>query len=217
MDTTRFSRHRRTHIVPRWVSLTLLWAVLTTLLPLNSAPVHAATYTITAAMPKFTADNIGKWQLNHHALHSGDALRLTPLTENRPVPSRAGSAFLRDRVTLAEDRSFNAYFEMQISDPGTPYGQSGADGLVFTLQPISNTAVSFGGMAYEGLNPSVGIEFDTWHNSEWYVLDPDDNHVGLNILVRAIGYRSQPEVISPRLKLIYRTRQSVSCLSMITR
>jgi hypothetical protein len=132
-------------------------------------------------MPEFTPDNIESWQLNRDAQYSNKAIQLTPLTTYRPVPSRSGSAFLKDRVTLDENRSFNAYFTFQISEPGTTYGLTGADGLVFTIQPSANTVVSPGGMGYQSIAPSVGIEFDTWRNDESHILDPDHNHVGLDI------------------------------------
>lgn len=44
----------------------------------------------------------------------------------------------------------------------------GADGIVFVMQTVGLDAVGTGGgsVGYEGISPSVGIEFDTWQNPE---------------------------------------------------
>ena len=43
----------------------------------------------------------------------------------------------------------------------------GEDELVFVLKDKSNSSVGNygGGMGYEGISPSFGIEFDTYYNS----------------------------------------------------
>jgi hypothetical protein len=56
----------------------------------------------------------------------------------------------------------------------------GADGLVFVVQTVANTAGGAGGgIGYQGLPKSVGIEFDTWNNGWWD--DYNGNHVGIDI------------------------------------
>lgn len=43
---------------------------------------------------------------------------------------------------------------------------SGADGIAFVIQPLSSDqGGSGGGIGYEGISPSLAIEFDTWYNS----------------------------------------------------
>lgn len=148
-------------------------AILMLVLLLAAPSAKAATFTITAAIPAFNSTNIMAWQLNASAQLVGSAIRLTPA-----VPQANGSAFFKNRVSLANQRSFSSYFVLQFSQPSTPP----ADGIVFTLQTQSNDASSSGGgLGYKGIKPSVGIEFDTWKNVEDGINDPNANHVGLNV------------------------------------
>ncbi|MDX2222965.1 MAG: PEP-CTERM sorting domain-containing protein [Rhodospirillaceae bacterium] len=89
--------------------------------------------------------------------------------------SQAGSAFSTSTVSLASDASFSTSFRFRFTDQQN----SGADGIVFAVQTVSNQAGGIGGgIGYFGINNSVGIEFDNWFNGG---SDPDDNHVGVNI------------------------------------
>ncbi|PCK00752.1 MAG: PEP-CTERM sorting domain-containing protein [Alteromonadaceae bacterium] len=96
--------------------------------------------------------------------------------------SQSGSAFLKDSISLDNQASFSAAFDFRITNPqgiSDSDGQ-GADGIVFTVQSVSNTAGgSGGGIGYQGLTKSVGVEFDTWDNGSWD--ENDGNHVGINI------------------------------------
>jgi hypothetical protein len=94
----------------------------------------------------------------------------------------AGSAFLSEPVILKDNSSFSTSFSFQITDPG---GSSidddgpGADGFVFVIQAVSDKIVGGAGgdIGYSGIDKSVGIEFDTYYNSD---RDDDGNHVGIN-------------------------------------
>src|SRR5262249_29589623 len=56
----------------------------------------------------------------------------------------------------------------------------GADGFVFVVQPVSSSiGASGGGLGYQGVTPSVGVEFDTFHNGE--NSDPSSNHLGIDV------------------------------------
>jgi len=99
--------------------------------------------------------------------------RVLRLTNNY---GQSGSAFLTNPFSLASDASFSSYFEFQY----TNQGNSGADGIVFTVQTVSNTAGGGGGgIGYEGLSPSIGVEFDNWDNGS---CDGNNgNHAGINV------------------------------------
>ncbi|MEO8349333.1 MAG: L-type lectin-domain containing protein [Acidobacteriota bacterium] len=101
-------------------------------------------------------------------------LRLTNST------GQSGSAFLTNTFSLASDASFSTFFSFQISNPvgiGDSDG-AGADGIVFAVQTVSNTAGGAGGgIGYAGINPSVGVEFDTFNNSE----PGGGNHIGIDL------------------------------------
>lgn len=99
--------------------------------------------------------------------------RVLRLTNNY---GQAGSAFLTNPFSLAADASFSSYFEFQFTNQGS----GGADGIVFTVQNVSNTAGGGGGgIGYDGLSPSIGVEFDNWDNG---ACDGNNgNHAGINL------------------------------------
>lgn len=125
-------------------------------------------------------NDVSNWQLN------GQSEFLTPnadgvlrLTNNT---GQSSSAFSLNTISLSADVSFSAAFQFLMHSPifGDPYdGGPGADGLVFSLQTVSNTAGGAGGgIGYQGINNSVGIEFDSYFNNGF---DINGNHVGVNI------------------------------------
>lgn len=116
-------------------------------------------------------------QLNGSAAQAGNVLRVTPATTGQ-----SGSVFSTSAISLASDVSFSSAFRFRIGNSGgiCDTDGCGADGLVFTVQTVSNTAGGVGGgIGYSGLANSVGIEFDTWNNGGWD--DYNGNHVGIDI------------------------------------
>jgi len=104
----------------------------------------------------------------------GAVLRLTKASY-----SQAGSVFSKTKVSTAK---FSTFFQFRITQPGN----GGADGLAFVVQPVSSSAgTEGGGLGYENIPTSIGVEFDTYYNSDKN--DPDDNHVGININGRFNG------------------------------
>lgn len=104
-------------------------------------------------------------------------LRLTPATTGQ-----SGSTFSTSAVSLASSASFSSAFRFRITSSGGICDSDGcgADGIVFAVQTVSNTAGGAGGgIGYYGLSNSVGIEFDTWDNGWWDGYD--GNHVGVDI------------------------------------
>jgi hypothetical protein len=91
-----------------------------------------------------------------------------------------GSAFVTNTFSLAADASFSTFFSFQIRNPvgiGDADGP-GADGIVFAVQTVSNTAGGGGGgIGYAGITNSVGVEFDTFNNGE----PGGGNHVGIDL------------------------------------
>lgn len=116
-------------------------------------------------------------QINGDAAQVGDVLRLTSA-----LGGQAGSAFATNAIALSADVSFSAFFSFNIFGSGG-FGDSdglGADGLVFTMQTVSNSAgTGGGGIGFDGLGESLGVEFDTWDNGT--PTDPNGNHVGVNL------------------------------------
>lgn len=121
--------------------------------------------------------SVAGMQLNGSAHQAGSALRLTSSGSYQ-----SGSAFSTNAVSLASNASFSSAFRFQMTaSAGICDGDGcGADGLVFVVQTVSNTAGGAGGgIGYDGLSKSVGIEFDTWNNGWWD--DNNGNHVGIDI------------------------------------
>lgn len=97
----------------------------------------------------------------------GDCYRLT-----QALTSQAGSLWFQNKITLASDLTIEADIYLGSIDAG------GADGIAFVLQPIcSGLGVLGGGIGYQGINPSIAVEFDTWQNGGFN--DPVADHIGL--------------------------------------
>ncbi|MFM6199294.1 MAG: Calx-beta domain-containing protein, partial [Dolichospermum sp.] len=124
--------------------------------------------------PDFTLNGVAKQTLDIN--NTNPVLRLTDGL------GQSGSAFLTNRISLENNASFSTAFQFQISNPqgiADNDGQ-GADGLVFVVQTVANnTGGRGGGIGYSGINPSLGIEFDTYKNGS--IDDDSGNHVGINI------------------------------------
>lgn len=56
--------------------------------------------------------------------------------------------------------------------------EDGADGITFAFQPVSTTLREVGeGIGLQDMQPSLGIEFDTWQNIN--LDDPEFDHVAI--------------------------------------
>lgn len=121
----------------------------------------------------------------------GVVLRLTEAAANQ-----SGSAFSSATINA---QTFSTYFEFRITDPGGGLFDgntlSGADGIVFVVQSVSSDIGGAGqGMGYDGITPSIGIEFDTWHNS--YNNDPSSNHAAIDINGEVNHGAGSPDTLS---------------------
>lgn len=134
-----------------------IYATLVATCSLLNAKIALAQTSITAAFSDFSSGNINAFQLNQAAaLTSGNTLRLTPTSE-----TQAGSAFWKYRVNLPPDRSFSTHFSFQITNPGGGMnaGETGADGIVFIIQSVSNSAGTSGsGIGFEGIGAAAANE-----------------------------------------------------------
>lgn len=96
-----------------------------------------------------------------------DTVRLT-----EAVGNQSGFVWSQNLVNFEQDFNLEAELYLGTQDA------SGADGIAFVVQPISNDEGTLGGgIGYAGISPSLAIEFDTWWNSG---NDPiQDDHVAL--------------------------------------
>ena len=113
--------------------------------------------------------------INGNAAQSGNALRLTPANFGQ-----SGSAFSTSTVSLASNASFSTYFQFRFTNPGGACDGlgCGADGLVFVVQTVgNNVGGAGGGIGYDGIPNSLGVEFDTWNNGG--IDNNSSNHIGI--------------------------------------
>lgn len=116
-----------------------------------------------------------------------DVLRVTPAQY-----SSSGSVFSTAPVVLGADVSFSTRFTFNFN---TQLG-GGADGLVFVVQTNSNSVGGLGGgIGYQDIPNSVGIEFDNWNNGD--IDGYSDNHVGINLIgsVNSVSRIESPYVL----------------------
>lgn len=96
---------------------------------------------------------------------AGNCFRLTGLSVNQ-----TGGLFYNNKILLSQD--FDLEFDINFGDRD----QNGADGLAFVLQNSGTTSGQSGeGLGYQGLRPSLAVEFDTWQNA----YDPPFDHIGI--------------------------------------
>jgi len=155
------------------LSLLALLLIIQVAIPGVGSSVYAADDNfITFKYDSFSDD--GRLKTNGVTSYNNGRLRLTPAAEQK-----WGTAFNMERVSLKNDRSFSSYFTFELSGGGG-VSPGWADGIVFTVQTFSNAAgAAGGGMGYQGIQQSVGIEFDTWNNGTG-LGDPSSNHIGIN-------------------------------------
>jgi len=97
----------------------------------------------------------------------GDCYSLTP-----DVNWKLGSVWYADQIDLSKD--FDLEFDLNFGAKDV-----GADGIVFVLQNVGNRAIGLagGGLGFDGFSPSLGIEFDTYQNSN--IGDPAQDHIAI--------------------------------------
>lgn len=105
--------------------------------------------------------------LNGSAIANDSCYQLTPL-----VNWQVGSIWNAEKINLNE--SFKVSVDLFVGCNDT----EGADGLVFGLQPVS-TSIGMGGgdLGFGNVEPSLGIEFDTYQNLDFS--DPFFDHIAI--------------------------------------
>lgn len=139
----------------------------------GSAPALAATVFNFANF-----NNCTTLQINGNAACTGGVLRVTPAQF-----SQSGSVFSTTLIPLGAGAQFSTFFSFNINaSGGSSDGDGlGADGIVFVVQPVASTVGGGGGgIGYQGIPTSLGVEFDTWNNGAGFG-DPDGNHVGIDL------------------------------------
>jgi len=83
----------------------------------------------------------------------------------------SGSAWYKKAIDL------NAPFAMEVCLVLGCKDDEGADGIVFVFTPFARTGFWGEGMGFAGIQPSLGIEFDTYQN--YHLGDPVEDHISV--------------------------------------
>ncbi len=123
-------------------------------------------YVLFLLLPKYLT---AQFILNGSATQSSDrCYQLTPDQLNK-----AGSIWNATKINLNE--SFDVVLDIKF---GCKDG-NGADGIVFGFQPLSTSVGSVGqGLGFLNVQPSIGIEMDTYQNTN--LSDPIFDHISIN-------------------------------------
>lgn len=121
-----------------------------------------------------------QFQLNGNAVQlDTKCYQLTPDAE-----WKMGTMWNTTKVNL------NNSFDIQ-ADLNLGCDDNGADGIVFGLQQQNTSAGSAGGgLGFEGIKPSIGVEFDTYQNGG----DPSYDHIA--IIKNGIVYHDQVNTLT---------------------
>lgn len=93
-------------------------------------------------------------------------------TLTQAVQTQSGSVWNGTKINL--NTSFDFWFNVYLGCNDA----TGADGIVFMLQPISTSVGATGeGMGFSGVSPSIGITLDTWQNNA--LNDPSYDHISI--------------------------------------
>ena len=124
-----------------------------------------------AATVEYNLLSANRLQLSGSAGWLGSQIQLTADERNQ-----AGGVYWRCPLEITDEMSFAVQLEFHITGE---MGTAGADGVALVLQADQAGAASVGktggAMAFGGVAPGVGIEFDSWQNLH----DPNNNHVGV--------------------------------------
>ncbi len=108
------------------------------------------------------------------------------LTQN--INASVGSIWEQTAIDLNQDQIWEVNLNFGCND------SNGADGIVFIMHSVPNvTGASGGTIGYNGINPSIAIEFDTWQNADRQ--DPTFDHLGL--MVDGDGFHSTGDLVGP--------------------
>ena len=114
---------------------------------------------ILSSISLFSQTNCSDFKLSDFKINGSTTVTTNEATLTQAIGSQGGSIWSNQKIDLSKD--FKISTELNF---GTRDG-SGADGIAFVLQPLSSDlGGSGGGLGYQGISPSIAVEFDTWFN-----------------------------------------------------
>ncbi len=138
-----------------------------------------------------------QYVLNGDATQSGNCFTLTP-----NVTWKSGSVWYLDKVDIGE--GFEIYYDIFLGCTDA----MGADGIAFVLQQVSTSVGSQGeGIGYQGIAPSLAVEFDTHQN--FNRSDPANDH--LAIMRDGIVNHSTPNNLAGPTSILATSQNAEDC------
>jgi gliding motility-associated-like protein len=114
----------------------------------------------------------------------GDCYQITP-----DAPGQTGNIFSQNPINLTQPFYEEATFFYGCKDA------NGADGIVFILATTNTiTGTGGGGLGYEGITPSIAIEYDDYFNGNY--ADPTADHVAV-VSMGSVNHGASTGLVAP--------------------
>ena len=139
----------------------------------------------------FIISNLTTLSAQYTTNGSATELNESCIRVTQAITTQVGSAFFNEPLDLSQPFSFSGTMFFGNDD-------AGADGMTFILatDPTAQ-GMSGGGVGYEGITPSLIVEFDTWQNTE--IGDVAEDHMG--IMSNGVADHNAPETLTPLVVL----------------
>jgi gliding motility-associated-like protein len=120
----------------------------------------------------FSQTNCSDFKLSDFKINGSTTITNNEATLTRAIVDQGGSIWSNQKIDLSKDFKISTELNFGTIDGG------GADGIAFVLQPLSSDLGNTGGgLGYQGISPSLAIEFDTWFNTS---MDPvTQDHIAI--------------------------------------
>lgn len=108
----------------------------------------------------FSQTNCSDFKLSDFKINGSTTITTNEATLTRAIGNQGGSIWSNQKIDLSKDFKISTELNFGTNDGG------GADGIAFVLQPLSSDLGGSGGvLGFQGISPSIAIEFDTWFNA----------------------------------------------------
>lgn len=120
----------------------------------------------------FSQTNCTDFKLTDFKINGNTTVTTNEATLTVATNNQGGSIWSNQKIDLSKDFTISTELNFGTNDG------SGADGIAFVLQPLSSDLGGWGGgMGYQGISPSLTVEFDTWYNAG---VDPlSEDHIAI--------------------------------------
>lgn len=119
----------------------------------------------------FLISNLNFLQAQYTTNGSAVELNESCIRVTEAINTQVGAAYFNTPVDLSQPFSYSGTMYFGDSD-------AGADGMTFLLATDpTGQGMSGGGIGYEGIVPSLVVEFDTWQNADFG--DPVQDHIAI--------------------------------------